>query len=160
MSNPTGTPKVRRFFLALLCLGGIHLTAPWPGPQSILNAFLVLGLAPGFDSPLTGLAYAAAGGWILEGTLRMYPHLGGTALGNMAACFLAYGLLLRWPPSSLKPYWGRTAALVLIHALLVHLAVRFAAGPHAWGTGWIWSLALVPFWATLSLRLHPPIHRR
>ena len=160
MSNPTGSPKVRRFIWALLALGAIHYTAPWPGLQGACNAFLVLGLAPGFDSLLAGLCWAAGGGWILEGTLRLYPHLGGTALGNMVACTLAYGLLLRWPPSSLKPFWGRQAALVLIHGLMVHLAVRFAAGPHAWGTGWLWALALVPFWATLALRLHPPIHRR
>ena len=160
MSNPTGSPKVRRFFLGILTLGAIHYTAPWPGLQAVGNAFLVLGLAPGFDSYLAGLGWAAAGGWILEGTLRLYPHLGGTALGNMVACSLAYGLLLRWPPSSLKPYWGRQACLVIIHALLVHLAVRVAAGAHAWGTGWLWSLLFVPIWATVALRLHPPIHRR
>jgi hypothetical protein len=160
MSNPTGSPPVRRFFLTLICLGAIHYAAPWPGVQATLNAFLTLGLAPGFTSPLAGICWAAAGGWVLEGTLRLYPHMGGTALGNMLACFLAYGLLIRWPPHSLKPYWGRQAALVLLHALLVHLSVRLASGPHVWGTGWLWSLLLVPIWASVSLRLHPPIHRR
>ena len=160
MSQPAGTPLVRRFILGLLCLGGIHYCAPWPGPQALLNTFLVLGLAPGFDSPLAGMAWAAAGGWVLEGTLRQYPHLGGTAFGNMLACLLAFSLLLRWPPHALKPYWGRQAVLVIVHALLVHLSVRFAAGPHAWGSGWLWSLFLVPAWATLALRLHPPLHRK
>ena len=122
MSAPSAAPMVRRFFLALLCLGGIHYTAPWPGPQAVLNTFLVLGLAPGFSSPLAGMAWAAAGGWVLEGTLRLYPHLGGTAFGNMLACLLAYALLLRWPPHTLKPYWGRQAALVVIHTLLVYLS--------------------------------------
>ena len=126
----------------------------------MLNTFLVLGLAPGFRSPLSGILWAAAGGWVLEGTLRLYPHLGGTAFGNMLACLLAFSLLLRWPPHSLKPYWGRQAALVVLHTLLVHLSVRFAAGPHAWGTGWLWSLLLIPAWATLALRLHPPLHRK
>ncbi len=143
-----------------MCLGAIHYTAPWPGPQAALNAFLVLGLAPGFLSPLAGMAWAAAGGWVLEATLRVYPHLGGTAFGNMLACLLAFSLLVRWPPHALKPYWGRQAVLVLVHALLIHLSVRFAAGPHAWGTGWLWSLVLVPAWATLALRLHPPLHRK
>ena len=160
MSNPTGSPGARRFFMALLCLGGIHFAAPWPGLQATLNVFLVLGLAPGFSSPLTGVLWAASGGWVLEGTLRMYPVMGGTALGNMLVCLLAYGLLLRWPPHTTKPYWGRQAALVIVHTLLVHIAVRVASGPHSWGTGWLWSLLLVPVWATLALRLHPPIHRR
>ena len=160
MSNPTSSPKVRRFIMALLCLAAIHLTAPWPGIQGLCNVFLVLGLAAGFDSLLTGLLWAAAGGWVLEGTLRMYPHLGGTPLANMVVCGIAYGLLLRWPPHSPKPYWGRQAALVIIHSLLVHLAVRVAAGAHPWGTGWLWSLLLVPFWASFALRLNAPIHRR
>jgi len=160
MSTPSGTPLVRRFLLAVLCLGGIHYTAPWPGPQAVLNTFLVLGLAPGFRSPLSGILWAAAGGWVLEGTLRLYPHLGGTAFGNMLACLLAFSLLLRWPPHALKPYWGRQAVLVIVHALLIHFSVRFAAGPSAWGTGWLWSLILIPAWATLALRLHPPLHRK
>lgn len=159
MSNPTGTPLVARFILALLCLGGIHLTAPWPGPQAVLHTFLVLGLAPGFKSPLSGVLWAAAAGWILEG-MGLYPHLGGTALANMLVCLLAFGLLLRWPPHTRNPYWGRQAALVLLHTLLVHSAVRLAAGPHLWGTGWLWSLILIPFWATVALRLHPPLHRK
>jgi len=160
MTSAPGSPIVRRFILGLLCLGGIHYTAPWPGAQAVLNSFLVLGLAPGFQSPLSGLAWAAAGGWVLEGTLRLYPHLGGTAFGNMLACLLAFSLVLRWPPHSLKPYWGRQAVLVLIHTLLVQLSVSFAAGSHSWGTGWLWSLVLVPAWATVALRLHPPIHRK
>jgi hypothetical protein len=160
MSGQPATPKVRRFFLALVGLGAIHFTAPWPGPQAVLHTFLVLGLAPGFESAVAGLAWAAAAGWVLEGSLRLYPHLGGTAFGNMLACMLAYGLALRWPPLALKPYWGRQAVLVIIHVLLVHAAVAFAAGFHAWGTGWLWSLLLTPAWATVALRLHPPLHRK
>ena len=161
MSTPAPpNPLVRRFILGLLCLGSIHYAAPWPGPQAALNSFLVLGLAPGFSSPLAGMCWAAAGGWVLEGTLRLYPHLGGTAFGNMLACLLAFSLLLRWPPHTLKPYWGRQAVLVLVHTLLVQLSVTFAAGSHSWGTGWLWSLLLIPAWATVALRLHPPIHRK
>jgi hypothetical protein len=160
MSNPAETPKTLRFILGLLCLGGIHFLAPWPGPQAVINSFLVLGLGPGFTSPLIGMGWAAAGGWVLEGTLKMYPHLGGTAFGNMMACLLAFGLVLRWPPHALKPYWGRQAVLVLIHTLLVHFSVAFAAGSHAWGTGWLWSFLLIPAWATLAQRLHPPLHRK
>jgi hypothetical protein len=160
MSQPAGHPLVRRFLLAILCLGGIHYTAPWPGIQALLHTFLVLGLAPGFQSPLSGMVWAAAGGWVLEGTLRSYPHLGGTPLANMLICLLAYGLLLRWPPHERKPFWARQGALLAVHTLLVHALVRYAAGPHAWGWGWLWSLLFLPLWATLALRLHPPIHRR
>jgi hypothetical protein len=78
----------------------------------------------------------------------------------MLACLLAFSLLLRWPPHAVKPYWGRQAVLVIVHALLIHGAVRFAAGPSAWGTGWLWSLLLIPVWATIALRLHPPLHRK
>ena len=154
------SPVVRRAFITLVTLGGIHFTAPWPGLQGILHVFLVLGLAPGFPTPLQGAFWAAAAGWVLEGTMRVYPHLGGTPLADMLTCLLAYWLLLQWPPHSRKPYWGRQAALVFLHFLLVNLAVRFAAGPHTWGYGWLWSLVTVPLWASLALRLHPPIHRR
>jgi hypothetical protein len=161
MTAPSsGAPGVRRFVLALLCLAGIQFTAPWPGPQAVLNTFLVLGLGPGFASPLAGMAWAAAAGWVLEGSLRLYPHLGGTAFGNMLACLLAFSLLLRWPPHTLKPFWGRQAVLVVVHTLLVQGAISFAAGAHAWGYGWLWSLLLIPAWATLALRLHPPLHRK
>lgn len=153
-------PVLRRHAIALAALAGIHFTAPWPGLQAIFHVFLVLGLAPGFSTPIQGLLWAGAAGWVLEGTLRIYPHLGATALGNMLVCLLAYWLLLQWPPHSRNPWWGRMAALVVIHSVLVNLLVRFAAGPHMWGYGWIWALAGIPLWATLALRLHPPIHRR
>ena len=160
MSQVPGHPLVRRFLLALICLGAIHFLAPWPGPQAVLHIFLVLGLAPGFRSPLVGMCWAAAGGWVLEGTLRLYPHLGGTPFADMLICLLAFSLALRWPPHTLKPFWGRQAALLVLHTLLANLCVSFASGSHRWGTGWLWSLVLIPAWATLALRLHPPIHRK
>lgn len=153
-------PMLRRHAIALAALAGIHFTAPWPGIQTVFHVFLVLGLAPGFTTPIQGLAWALAGGWVLEGTLRIYPHLGGTPLANMLMCLLAYWLVLQWPPHSRNPFWGRCAALAALHWLLANLLVRFAAGPHPWGYGWIWAVAAVPLWATLALRLHPPIHRR
>ena len=158
--NGPASPGIRQHALALATLVCIHFTAPWPGLQAIFHVFLVLGLAPGFPSPLQGLLWAASAGWVLEGTLRLYPHMGGTALGNMAVSLLATWLLLQWPPHSRKPYWGRQAGLVLVHWLLVNLFVKFAAGPHAWGWSWAWALAGIPLWATLALKLHPPIHRR
>ncbi len=158
--NGPAAPAFRRHAIALVALVGIHFTAPWPGLQAMFHVFLVLGLAPGFPSLLQGLLWSALAGWVLEGSLRVYPHLGGTALGNMVATMLVYWLLLQWPPHSRKPYWGRQAAMVLIHAILVHTTVRIAAGPHTWGFGWLWALVTIPLWASLALRLHPPIHRR
>ena len=158
--NGQAAPTLRRHALALATLVGIHFTSPWPGLQAIFQVFLVLGLAPVFPSPIQGMVWAAAAGWVLEGTLRGYPHLGGTALGNMLACLLAYGLLLQWPPHTRNPFWGRQAGLVIVHFVLVHLAVGLASGPHAWGYGWLWALVSIPLWATLALGLHAPIHRK
>lgn len=158
--SSNASPLVRRYLITLATLAGIHFTAPWPGLQGILHVFLVLALAPGFPTPLEGALWAAAAGWVLEGTLRAYPHLGGTPLANMLMTLLAYWLLLQWPPHSRKPFWGRMAALVVLHFLLVNAAVAVAAGPHAWGYRWLWSLVTVPLWADLALRLHQPIHRR
>ena len=153
-------PTVRRHLVAMLGLGAVHFTAPWPGVQSIFHAFLVLGLAPEFPSPVQGMLWAAAAGWVLEGTLRVYPRLGGTPLADMLVCLLANWLLIQWPPHSRNPYWGRCAVLTVLHVLLVNLVVGFAAGPHAWGWGWAWALAAVPLWASVALRLYDPIHRR
>lgn len=159
MSGP-GSPLLRRHLLSLGSVVLVHLSAPWPAIQCVFHIFLVLGLAPGFPSPLQGLAWAALGGWILEGSLRLYPHMGGTALADMIVCLLAYALLIQWPPHSKKPFWGRMAALAVLHYVLANLAVRFAAGPHAWGYAWLWETLTIPLWGSLALRLHEPIHRR
>jgi hypothetical protein len=159
--KPTAeTPRARRSILCLVALGVLHALAPWPGPQCAVMAFLVLGLAPGFASMLPAVLWAGTAGWILEGSLRLHPHLGGTALGNMLACMAASWLLHQWPPHSRKYFLGRLAGLVLVQTLLVHLCVRLAGGPHPWGLGWVWALVLVPLWGDLALRLVEPAHRR
>ena len=87
---------------------------------------------------------------------RSYPHLGGTALASLVICLVAYGLALRWPPLSRKPYWARQAALAVVHYLLVSLCARFAAGPPPWGWGWLWCCCSSA-WASLAFprtRLH------
>jgi hypothetical protein len=152
--------SVRQTLLAILCLGCIQQTSPWPGIQAVFHVCLVLGLAPLFQSPLVGGLWAVAAGWVLEGTLHTYPHMGGTAFANLNLCFAAHWALAQWPPRELKPFWGRLAILVIAHALLVHLMVRIAAGPHAWGLGWLWAFLFVPIWGTLSYRLYRPILRR
>ena len=133
MSTPTGAPLVRRFLLALLCLGGIHYLSPLPGPQAVLNSFLVLGLAPGFELPWPGWPGPprAAGCWKAPcGSTRTWaapPSATCWPACSRSACCCAG----RPMPSS--RYWGRQAVLVIIHTLLVHFSVRFAAGPSAWG---------------------------
>jgi hypothetical protein len=125
----------------------------------VFHAFLVLGLAPEFRSTLTGALWAAAAGWVLEGSLRMYPHMGGTALANMIVCLLVAWTLLQWPPRSSRLYWARMAAFAVLHLLLVHGMVLLAAGTHAWGTGPLWTLFLVPLWATVAFKLYLPHYR-
>ncbi len=160
MSTSTVSITVRRLIFVLLVLGGIYHTAPWPALQAVLNAFLVLGLAPEFRSPLVGACWAAAAGWVLEGAMRAYPHLGGTALANLIVALIAGWALTQWPPSHRKAFWTRLAALALFQSLLIHFAVRIACGPHPWGWGWLWTLLAVPLWGTVAFKLHQPIHRR
>jgi hypothetical protein len=151
--------SIRHFLLAFLSLGAIHQTAAWPGIQSVCHVFLVLGLAPEFRSPFVGALWAAAAGWVLEGSLRMYPHMGGTALANMIVCLLVAWTLIQWPPLSVKPYWARLGAFAVLHLFLVHGAVLLAAGAHIWGSGPIWTLLLLPVWATVAFKLYRPHYR-
>lgn len=160
MSTSTTSITVRRLIFVLLALGGIYHTAPWPALQAILNAFLVLGLAPEFPSPLVGAFWAAVAGWVLEGTMRAYPHLGGTALANIIVALVAGWALVQWPPSHRRNFWLRLAALSALHSLLVHLCVRIACGPHPFGWGWLWTLLAIPLWGTVAFRFHQPVQRR
>nr|WP_320132422.1 hypothetical protein [uncultured Holophaga sp.] len=160
MSQPTPLDPVKRSILAFVCLGAIHQLSPWPGPQALFLAFLVLAVAPGFHSPVAALLWSAAAGWILEGSLRMYPHLGGTALANLIVCLLAHWHFRNRPPDTRIPYWGQLALFQVGLLLLTHLCVRIAAGPHPWGWSWLWPLVGIPFWGSLSLWLRLPDRRR
>ena len=160
MSTSSASPTLRHLALVLLTLGGLHFLAPWPALQAVCNAFLVLGLAPEFRSPLVGACWAAAAGWVVEGTLRAYSHLGGTALANILALLIAAWALSQWPPSQRRAFWTRLAALAMFHAVLIHFSVRVACGPHPWGWGGFWTLVTVPLWGSVAFKLHRPIHRR
>lgn len=159
MNRRPAYQSLRHALLAVLCLGVVHQTAPWPGLQAVAHVFLVLGLAPEFRSPLIGALWAAAAGWVLEGSLRMYPHMGGTPLANLLICLLASWTLVQWPPQERKAFWARMAAFTVAHGLLVHGLVRLTAGAHAWGSGPLWTLLLVPVWATVAFKLYVPHHR-
>jgi hypothetical protein len=143
----------RQNLLCAAALGLIFLSAPFPGIQVILHAMLVLALAPRSGDPLLGALWALAAGWTLEGSLRLYPHLGGTAWADLTLTLLAGWMAGRWPLEGLKGWLARLASLSLLHALLMHGAVRLAAGPHPWGLGWFWALLSVPLWGWLTWRL-------
>jgi hypothetical protein len=149
--------SLRQHLFCGITLGLIALTAPFPALQIILHTLLVLALAPRPGAPLSGALWAVAAGWVLEGTLRLYPHLGGTAWANLTVVLLAGWMAGRWPLEGLRGWLARLAGLGVLHGLLVHGAVRLAAGPHPWGWGWLWPLLTLPLWGWLSWRLlHAP----
>lgn len=152
MIKGVGPPPVRHALASALALGGIFFTAPWPSVQGIFHAFLVLGLAPQSNSLLLACLWSAAAGWLLEGTLRLYPVLGGTAWADLTLTIASVLLLRRWPADRLWIRWGQLAVFATLHGLAVHAAVRLASGPHPWGSGWIWGLVTVPLWGTLVHR--------
>ena len=149
-------PPAQRAAMAGASLTGLVLLAPWPGLQAVLHAALVLGFALDPESALLTGVWAAAGGWAVEATLRIYPHYGGTGWADLSFALLAWWLLRAWPVDSLKAWLGRNAALAGLWILGTHLAVRLAAGPHLWGAAWIWILASLPIWGWLGWRWQRP----
>ena len=149
-------PAVRHPVVGSLLLLGILFTAPWPPLQGVLHVILVLGLAPQAGSLLGASLWSLAAGWTLEGALRIYPHLGGTPLADLTLTLVAVALLKEWPPERVWIRWGQLALLVLLHAGAVHLAVRYACGPHPWGSAWFWSLLTLPLWGSLVHRFQAP----
>jgi len=145
--------STRQHLLCAAALGLVFLSAPFPSLQSVLHALLVLALAPRPGAPLSGALWALAAGWALEGSLHLYPHLGGTAWADLTLALLTGWMAGRWPLEGLKGWLTRLAALSCLHALLVQGAVRLAAGPHPWGWGWFWTLLSVPLWGWLAWRL-------
>ena len=149
-------PPGQQAMAAVAMVLGTALLAPWPGPQSLVHVALVLGFALDPASALLTAVWAAAGGWVLEGTHRIYPHLGGTPWADTTVALLARWLLLEWPVDSLKAWMGRQAVLAGLWILLVHLAVRLAAGPHIWGWTWAWVLLGLPLWGWITWRWQRP----
>ena len=152
-------PLGQRILVSGLALAGLLLLAPWPGPQALLHIAFVLGFALDPESALLTALWSAAGGWVVEGTLRIYPHYGGTPWADMSVSLLAWWMLREWPVDSLKGWMGRQAVLAGLWILLVHVAVRLAAGPHVWGTGWVWALIGLPLWAWAAWRWQKPAGR-
>ncbi|HEX4845549.1 MAG TPA: hypothetical protein VFV26_04975 [Geothrix sp.] len=146
-------PASRQNLLCAAALGLVFLCAPFPRAQSVIHVVLVLALAPRVGAPLATALWAGAAGWALEGSLRLYPHLGGTAWADMSMALVAGGMAGRWPLEGLKGWFARLAGLLALHTLLVHGAVRLASGPHAWGTGWLWAAFTLPLWGWAVWRL-------
>ncbi len=142
----------RQNLLSAVALGLVFLSAPFPQVQIVLHAMLVLALAPRPGAPLVGALWALAAGWALEGTLLL-PHMGGTAWADMTVALFAGWMAGRWPLEDLKGWLARLAAFSILHALVVHGAMRLATGPHPWGWGWFWTLLSLPLWGWLSWRL-------
>jgi hypothetical protein len=152
MSRPVAQSG-RQDLLCGLALALVFLCAPFPRLQAVFHVMLVLALAPRIGAPLRTALWAAAGGWALEGALRLYPHMGGTPWADMTVALLAAWMAGRWPVENLKGWLARLAALAVLHTLLVHGAVRLAAGSHPWGSGWAWALASLPLWGWTIWRL-------
>ena len=145
----------RQNLLCLAALGLLFLSAPFPRVQLLLHAVLVLALAPRPGAALSGALWALAAGWALEGSLRLYPHLGGTPWADLSLALLAGWMAGRWPLEGLKGWVARLGSLSLLHALLMYGAVRLAAGPQAWGWSWswLWILLSAPLWGWITWRL-------
>jgi hypothetical protein len=150
LSGPT---LLRQNLLCASALGLLFLSAPFPQAQTVLHVLLVLGLAPRSEAPLVGALWALAAGWTVEGTLRLLPHLGGTAWADLTLVLLAGWMAGRWPLEGLKGWLLRLSGLCLLHFLVVHAAVALAAGSHPWGWSWLWTLLSLPLWGWLAWRL-------
>jgi len=155
-----GATNVRRGLVATFCLVILYILAPWPGPQAVLHAFIVLGLAPELRSYLNCTLLAAAAGWLLELGLRTYAGMGGTALGNMACALLLWYSLSISPPEKHFTYYLQIVLAIALHTFVVHFCVSLASGIHSWGYGWQWSLVLLPVWGPIAWRLYRPPHMR
>jgi hypothetical protein len=158
------TPRVvstRRLYLTVtLSMAGIYAMAPFPSPQAVIHAFLVLGIAPGLKAPLQCALLASAAGWLSEVALRTYPAMGGTAMGNMLCAVLLWYSLSLSPPGKPFVYYIQLAIAVVLHAAAVYFFVNIASGPHEIGYGWQWSLVLLPAWGALAWRFYTPPHMR
>ena len=103
MSRRTPLP-IRAEVFAGLALAAIFLTAPWPNVQAVFHALLVVGLAAQARSPLATALLACAAGWIVEGTLRVVPHMGGTPLADMLVALSARLFMARAPGGRVRGY--------------------------------------------------------
>lgn len=136
-----------------LALVAVFLAAPWPNLQAVFHVLLVVGLAPQARAPLATGLLACAAGWVLEGTLRMVPRMGGAPLADLLVALAARALLAQPLGGRLGAFLGRYGVLAALLGPLIHLFAWLGNGPHPWGWGWLVSLLTVPLWGTLAWRL-------
>jgi len=158
--NPRTAFARRLGLMGLLGLVAIYVLAPWPGPQAVIQIFVVLGIASVLRTYLFCALLSASAGWVLEIALRSYPGMGGTPLANMLCALLLWYSVTISPPGKPFTYYVQLFVVIIVHTFLTYFFVSLASGPHVTGYGWQWSLALLPVWGPLAWRLYKPPHMR
>lgn len=144
-----------RNFVALLGVLSVLLTAPWPRLQLILHVITVVALAPDPRGYLLTGLLAAASGWALEGSLKLYPRLGGSPWAALTLALVAAFLAEHWPPDSRFRWMIRQLGLALGLFLLTQVMVYLAAGTMPSAKTWLWVFISWPLWAYLTWRDQP-----
>lgn len=160
MMRRTPPPAARPWAWATLGLAAIWLLAPWPVAQGAVHGFLVVSMAPVMDEALTAGCWAIAAGWLVEASLRMMPHLGGTAWADLSLVLLVRAASRMWPPDGRWAYVARLVPTLFLQGILVHGAMALANGGHGWGSAWIWSAASGLLWGPLAWTFHQTYRRR
>lgn len=146
MSQRSAPPSARPWAWIALGLALLPALAPWPVAQGLVHGFLIAVLLPLVPDPLAAGLGALAAGWLSEATLRSMPHPGGAAWADLSlVLFVRLADRIR-PPDSRWIYVPRLIGILLLHALLIHLAVYLANGPHAWGRVWMWPPLTALLW--------------
>lgn len=144
-----------RILFALMGVLSVLITAPWPRLQLILHVLTVVALAPDFRNYLITGLIASASGWALEGSLKLYPRLGGSPWAALTVALVAAFLAEHWPPDSRFRWMTRQLGLAFGLFLLTEGMVYLAAGSLPTGRPWLWVFGSWPVWAYLTWRDQP-----
>ncbi len=144
-----------RILVALLGVAGVLATAPWPRLQLIVHVITVVALAPDPRGYLATGLVAATSGWALEGSLKLYPRLGGSPWAALTIALIAAFLAEHWPPESRLRWMIRMLGLSLGLFLLTQGMVFLAAGSLPTARPWLWVFGTLPLWAYLAWRDQP-----
>ncbi|HJV23128.1 MAG TPA: hypothetical protein VJ570_10535 [Holophagaceae bacterium] len=144
-----------RALVALMGVLAVLVTAPWPRLQLILHVLTVVALAPDPRSYLVTGLLASASGWALEGSLKLYPRLGGSPWAALTIALVAAFLAEHWPPESRFRWMIRLLGLAVGLFLLTQTMVFLAAGSLPTARPWAWVLLGWPLWAYLTWRDQP-----
>lgn len=131
----------------------LWLLAPWPVAQAVLHGAVVVAVLPLLKAPLSSGLWALAAGWVVDLSLRVQPHPGGTPWADLTLVLFLRWAVRMWPPPDRAGYVVRLLGGLLLHGLLQQLALTLANGPHAWGTAWLWAVAAGLAWGVWGDRL-------